>query len=317
MVARNRTRRSGLLLGALLFSAALAPRGRAAEALRVVTTIPDLADIAAAIGGERVTVQSLARGTENVHAVVVKPSSLVAVSRADVFVQVGLALEHAWVPGLLVAARNPRIQPGAAGFVTASDGLVPIQVPESASRKQGADLHLYGNPHVNLDPRAGAHFAEQIEAALVRALPEHAEELRARAAAYRGELAAAQERWSAWGAPLAGKRVATYHREFDYLLRSLDVELAVLIEPKPGVPPSPRDLAAAIETMRAKGVSVVVTAPWSNTSAVQNVAEKTGAKVVVLPTMVKGEPGVRTWIELIDRAHTGLLEGFGLPAPTK
>ncbi|MEZ5980655.1 MAG: zinc ABC transporter substrate-binding protein, partial [Planctomycetota bacterium] len=160
------TRTFALLVLALIASAvgdrATASPSRAAEKLRVVATIEDLGDLVRAIGGDRVDVTVLARPEQNLHAVRVKPSHLVAVSRADVFVQVGLALEHAWVPGLLESARNERVSPGGVGFVDAGEGFAAIDVPEHVDRSRAADVHLFGNPHVNLSPDGGPWFAERI-----------------------------------------------------------------------------------------------------------------------------------------------------------
>ena len=112
------------------------------DPLKVVATIPDLADIVKEIGGDRVdagtdanlhasitAAVAAATEPENAHAVVVKPSHLIAMNKADMFVQIGLSLETAFVPGLLEGSRNPKIQPGKPGFVNCSDGWQAIEVP--------------------------------------------------------------------------------------------------------------------------------------------------------------------------------------------
>src|SRR5712692_5005096 len=79
--------------------------------LRVVATIPDLADMARNIGGDLLEVKSLATGVEDAHAVPMKPSFATLLNRADVVLLVGLEAEHAFLPALLEAARNPKILP--------------------------------------------------------------------------------------------------------------------------------------------------------------------------------------------------------------
>ena len=295
------------LLSILL--AVLAP-GVVADELDVLATIPDLGDVAEAIGGERVDVTTVARGTENVHAVALRPSTMVAANRADLFLQVGLSLEHAWVPGLLERSRNRAIQPGQPGFVNTSDGFPAIQVPDVVSRSQAVDLHPNGNPHINLDPRAGRHFADAVLTGLVRVDPRHEQGYRERHAAYLERLSAAEERWSETLAALEGTRVVAYHGEFAYLAAAAGIEVVDLLEPKPGVPPTPGHLAEVIATMRKERVGVVLTAKWSNGSAVERVAEATGATVVELPTMVRGARGVETWIELIDHNLAALADAL-------
>jgi len=222
-----------LLLGAGLLTGAGARADERAAPLRVVATIEDLAGLVRTIGGERVDVTVLARDGQNLHGVRVRPSHLVAVSKADVFVQVGLSLEHAWVPGLLEAARNSRVQPGGAGFVDAGAGFPAIDVPVVLDRSQGADVHPDGNPHVNLSVDGAPHFAARILERLVALEPAHADAFRANHAAWLAEYQSARERWDALaaefrrvaelrGAPLA---VAQYHREFDYLLAFLEQHL--------------------------------------------------------------------------------------------
>ena len=284
----------------------------ASAELSVVATIPDLADIAREIGGERVAVRSIANGRENVHAVQLRPSDLIATSRADVFLSMGLSLEHAWVPGLLRTARNDRIQPGAPGFLNASEGWKPIQVPETLSRKEGVDIHPQGNPHFNLAPGGGRHLAGRVLEVLCRCDPEgreHFEQLHAR---YLERLGKAEARWARAREKLAGKRVVMHHRSFDYLLDACGIECVATLEPKPGVPPTPGHLAEVIELMRRDSVGVLLTSSWANDKSARSVAERTGARVVELPTMVGGVEGASSWIAMMELLHRRLAEAFGV-----
>ncbi|HEX6884806.1 MAG TPA: metal ABC transporter substrate-binding protein [Planctomycetota bacterium] len=298
------------LLLALFLSglAASAP----AERLRVVTTIPDLADLVREIGGERVEVSSIARGTENLHAVVARPSHLVALSRADLFVQVGRSLEVSFVPGLLENARNARIRPGAPGFVSVSEGWETLDVPAELSRKAG-DIHPQGNPHVNLDPRAGRHMAKLVLEGLVRVDPGSKEAYTARFEAYATRLAAAEARWEAAAAGWKGKRLVTYHQEFSYLVRARGLEILGTIESKPGIPATPNHLAELIARMKAEGCKLIVTAPWSNNRDLARVAEATGATVVELPNQCGATAATASWIGLMDLVHERLGKALGSP----
>lgn len=300
-------------LSILLLGPVLAAGARAQ--LDVVATIPDLADLARRIGGERVEVTAIARGRENIHAVRLKPSHIVAVSRADLFVQVGLSLEHAWVPGLLRTGRNRDVQPGGDGFVNASEGWEPIQVPATLSRRQGTDVHPQGNPHVNLDPEGGPHMARNVLEGLIRIDPEAEEIYRANHAAWLERHDAAAERWARHAEALEGRRAVVYHREFDYLLRYAGVEVAAVIEPKPGVPPTGRHLGEVISVVRREEVPVILTAAWSNGRHVEKVARETDAEVLELPTMVDGNEHAGDWIALIDHLFARLAEGYGVTLP--
>jgi len=281
-----------------------------AETLRVVTTLPDLADIAREIGGDRVDVQSIYKGKENTHALTAKPSHLVAMSKADVFIQVGLSLETSFVPGLLEAARNKRIQPGAPGFVTVSAGWEPLDVPSSVSRKAG-DVHPQDNPHMNLDPRAGEFMADRILAGFIAVDPAGESVYRSRHADYVKRVQAAKARWDALGASWKGKKVVVYHQEYDYLIAYYGMELEGKIEPKPGIAPTPNHVAELIDAMKRDHAEAILTAIWSNNDTVARIAEKTGAKAVEVPNMCGGLPGTDTWIGMMDVLHQRLAGALG------
>ncbi len=281
-----------------------------ADRLRVVTTLPDLADIAREIGGDRVDVQSLYRGKENTHSLTAKPSHLVAMSKADLFVQIGLSLESSFVPGLLEAARNRRIQPGASGFVNVSEGWEAIQVPTSLSRKAG-DVHPQGNPHMNLDPRAGRFMADRILSGLIAVDPANRSSYEQRHGDYVKRVDAAKERWDALGQAWKGKKIVVYHQEYDYLAAYHGLTIVGKVEPKPGIPPTPGHLAELIGAMKREQVDGILTAVWSNNETVARIAEETGARVTQVPNMCGGLPGTDTWIGMMDVLHQRVGEVLG------
>jgi ABC-type Zn uptake system ZnuABC Zn-binding protein ZnuA len=286
--------------------------GRAASAggpLKVVATIPDLADLVKEIGGERVDVTSIARGKENLHAVVARPSHLVAMSRADLFVEVGLSLEVGFVPGLLEGARNERIRPGAPGFVNVSEGWSAIEVPADVSRKAG-DIHPHGNPHLNMDPRGGRHMAQRILEGLVRVDPGAKDFYQGRCADLLVRIDQAEQRWSAQAGAWKGRKVVVYHLEYDYLADAYGLEIVGAIEYKPGIPPTPNHIARLIESMRVEGCKTILTAIWSNNNDVARIAEATGARVVELPNQCGATKGAESWIGMMDVVHERLAAAF-------
>ena len=307
---RTRSVLNGLLAASFLLSAGPAESPARAKPLKVVATIPDLTDIVRQVGGERVEVSSIARGTENLHAVVARPSHLVALSKADLFVEIGLSLEVAFVPGLLENARNRKIQPGAPGFVNVSEGWEAIGVPESLSRKAG-DVHPHGNPHMNLAPRAGRHIAAKVCEGLVRVDPGSKSVYEQRLAAYTKQLDEAEARWSEMGKDWRGRKVVVYHLEYNYLADFHGIEVIGAIELKPGIPATPNHLAELIADMKSKECRTILTAPWSNDEDVERVAEATSARVVELPNQCGGKKGAETWIGMMDLVHERLADAFG------
>lgn len=282
---------------------------RAADKLKVVATIPDLADVVREIGGDKVDVTTIARGTENLHHVQTRPSHLVAMNKADVFVEVGLSLETAFVPGLLEASRNPRIQPGKPGFVNASEGWQALDVPSSVDRKNG-DVHPQGNPHVNLDPRGGRQFADRVLAGLVAVDPGSKDAYAKRHDEYVAKLDEAEKRWAELGKAWKGRKIVVYHKEYDYLAATYGLDVLGSIESKPGIPPTPASLAELVDKMKREKDVVILTATWSNNRDVADLAERTGAKVVELPNQVGGAPGADTWIAMMELVHARLKAVF-------
>ena len=159
-----------LTLTALLMIAACGPAG-AADKMRVVATLPNLAAIAQEVGGDRVEVSSIATGSQDAHFVDPKPSFMLKLRTADLFLVNGLDLEIGWVPPLTQGARNPRILPGAADYVDCSADVHVVEIPAGSVSRAEGDVHPYGNPHYLTDPLNAAPVAAQIAAALTRKSP--------------------------------------------------------------------------------------------------------------------------------------------------
>src|SRR5690606_10930809 len=97
--------------------------------IKVVTTIPELAHAARAIGGEAVEAMALLSGRENPHYVDAVPSFVHAVSGADVVCLIGLGLEVGWLPKVLERSANAKVQPGGAGHCEAGAGVSVLEKP--------------------------------------------------------------------------------------------------------------------------------------------------------------------------------------------
>ena len=165
-----------------------------AAKVRVVTTLTDLADLTRNVGGEHVEVFSLATGIEDTHGVPMKPSFVPVLNRADLVVLVGFDCEHAFLPALLEASKNPRIQKGKPGYVDCSQGITPVDVPKSTDHSEG-DVHPYGNPHYLLDPVLAKTAVQNICNALVAVAPQFADDFRANRDAYLAKLDAKIAEW--------------------------------------------------------------------------------------------------------------------------
>jgi zinc/manganese transport system substrate-binding protein len=278
----------------------------AADKIRVVTTIPDLADMTRHIGADLVEVTSLATGVEDIHAVPMKPSFAVTLNHADVLVLLGLEAEHAFLPALLEAARNPKILRDAAGYIDCSVYVNPLEVPTRIDRSLG-EQHPMGNPHINLDPVLGKDMARAIADGLTRNYPENAAIFKANLDAYTALLDTNIARWEREAAPLKGKKLVSYHPDLLYFADRFGMIAAGTIEIRAGVDPTPGHIAELEDSMKRNHVDIVVRERHYPANLAATVAEATGAKLVELPCMVGGVPEAKDYISFIDyNLHTML-----------
>ena len=288
-----------ILFGLLAFVLLAPPGARSADKIKVVTTIPDLADMTKQVGGDRVDVTSLATGVEDIHAVPMKPSFAVLLNHADVVVLVGLEAEHAFLPGLLEASRNPKIQRDQPGYIDCSVYVTALEVPTRIDRSLG-DQHPMGNPHINLDPVLGKKMVKAIADGLARNYPEDAATFKANAEAYNAKLDVAIAGWKKEAEPLKGKRLVSYHPDLLYFAERFGMVPFGTIELKPGVDPTPSHIAELEEQMKRAHVEVVVRELHYPAGLAETVAQQTGAKLVELPAMVGGVPEAKDYISFID-----------------
>ena len=277
----------------------LAVSATGAAKLKVVTTIPDLADMTRQIGGDQVDVTSLATGVEDIHAVPMKPSFAVRLNRADAVVLLGLEAEHAFLPALLEAARNPKILRDAPGYIDCSVYVTPLEVPTRIDRALG-DQHPMGNPHYNADPVMAKEAARAIADGLSRLRPEHEADFKKNLAAFEEKLDAAIARWEREAAPLRGKKLVSYHPDLIYFAERFGMEPVGTIEIRAGVDPTPGHIADLEERMRREKVDLVVRELHYPAGLAETVARATGAKLVELPVMVGGVPEAKDYISFID-----------------
>ena len=270
-----------------------------AAKIRVVTTLTDLADLTRNVGGEFVEVRSLATGIEDTHGVPMKPSFVPLLNRADLVVLVGFDCEHAFLPALLEASKNPKLLPGHAGYVDCSKGVSPVDVPKSTEHSEG-DVHPYGNPHYMLDPVLAKTTVQNICDALVAVAPEHAADFVKSRDAYLAKLDAKIAGWQAELAPFKGTKFVSYHEHWPYFAARFGLVYYGTIELKPGVDPTPRHIENLIASMKAEHVSIVVREPQFPDKVPALIATETGAKLITLPIRPGGVPYTETYIAEMD-----------------
>ncbi len=291
--------------GLCLWVLAPAPAA-AASKLRVVATTEDLAALAREVGGDRVQVEAIARGYQDPHFVDPKPSFILKLSRADLLIFVGLQLEIGWLPPLITQSRNRRVQVGAPGYLDVSQYNQILDIPTGIITRAMGDVHPLGNPHYWLDPENGRRSARAIQARLAQLRPEDAAYFQQRFEDFSRRLAEAEKRWDQQMAPYRGTQVVSYHRSWPNFVKRFGLVVVGYVEPKPGIPPTPRHTLRLINQMRRDNIKLILVEPYFDLKTPESIARATGAEVLVLLPSVGGEREVTDYFKLFDY-NIGLL----------
>jgi ABC-type Zn uptake system ZnuABC Zn-binding protein ZnuA len=332
------------VLSRLLPIAVFVPAGLAAPAepraepdpLAVCVTTASLGSLVRDVGGDAVSPTVFAKGTEDPHFVEPRPSFVKELNRADLLVLNGMDLEIGWLPALIQSARNPRVRPGAVGYLDASTAIAPLEVPTGAVDRSMGDVHIYGNPHYLLDPLNGLAVARLIRDRLTELRPEraaafaqgYADFIRRVVAALVGpELARRYDAeklavlalraklvpflesqgqvaelggWLGLQHSRDGMRAVSDHRLWAYFARRFGLQMVGTLEPRPGVPPTTRHLRQLVERMRAEDVKLILSASYYDPAPARFVAEHTGARIAAVAQDVGARAGTESYLAMID-----------------
>ena len=302
----------GMAAGALslALAASFAPPAAAAGKLQIVTATTDLAALAQEVGGDRVEVESIARGYQDPYFVEAKPSFLLKLRKADLLIVVGLELEIGWLPPLINQSGNPRIQVGAQGYFDASRFAQILEIPTGQVTRAEGDVHPLGNPHYWLDPENGLRIAKGIADKLSEMRPADAAYFAQRYASFEQRLKQADERWVAEMKPYHGRKVVTYHRSWPNFAEHFGLDVVGYIEPRPGIPPSPRHTLELMQMMKRDGVKVMMVEPYFDLKTPDAVARDTGGLVVVMMPSVGGDKPITDYFQLFDYDIAKLKQAF-------
>jgi zinc/manganese transport system substrate-binding protein len=300
--------------------------------LNIVTTTQDLQSIAEAVGGDHVSVTSIGKGAEDPHFLQAKPSFMLKAKDADLWIRIGLELEIGYESLILEGSRNHRIAVGQPGHLDASEGVMLLDVPQTKVDRSLGDVHPFGNPHYWLDPYNGRIIAEHISARLSQLDPSHRADYRTNLTAFQSRLDAGMfgpqlvkelggdalwksminhtfdtfignrnpGGWAAKMLPHTGKKIVIYHRSWNYFTSRFGLVIAGELEPKPGIPPSGSHLEEIMDIIKSQGVKVILEEPFFSRRASDDVAARTGAKVLVCANSVGGQPEATDYIALIN-----------------
>ena len=293
-----------------LLSALCVPLAAADGKLYIMTATTDLAALAQEVGGDRVEVESIARGYQDPHYVEAKPSFLLKLRHADLLIVVGLELEIGWLPPLITQSTNPKIQVGAPGYFDASRFARILEIPTGVVTRAEGDVHPQGNPHYWLDPDNGLRIAKAIQNKLSEMRPNEAAYFAQRYDSFEQRLKQAEENWISEMKPYAGRKIVTYHRSWPNFSDHFGLDVVGYVEPRPGIPPSPQHTVELIGMMKRDGVKLIVVEPYFDLKTPNAIARDTGAQVVVLLPSVGGEKEITDYFKLFDYDIAKLKQAF-------
>ena len=280
-----------------------------AKKLNIVTTTTDIASITREIGGDFISVDSIAKGPQDAHFIPAKPSYMVKLNRADLLIYQGFQLEIEWLSFLIEGARNPKVRPLQPGHLDLSSVIQALEIPLGLDRSMG-HIHAQGNPHYNLSPSNGIKMANAITDQLI--LLDQDNEI-----AYRNNLnefvLKVNNRLANWKSRLnkfSNKKVVVFHRTWIYLFNEFGIDQIGTIEKFPGIPPTPMHLAKIKNLIEQNNVRVIIQASYYYSKFPNLLSEKTGAKKIVLPAFVGGVAEATNYFSTIEYIVTELENVF-------
>lgn len=284
--------------------------GSARAKIRIVATSTAFGEIAKEIGGDRVVVKAIALPTQDIHFIEPKPSDILRLSRADLFIHAGLDLEL-WRGPLIEAASNLKIFPGSPGYFDASQGIALLEVPTHRLTRAEGDIHIFGNPHYWLDPLNGKIIARHLRDRLATLSPGDRGYFDRNLGKFNTSLDDMMRQWRARLQPFTGAKVVFYHNSWVYFAERFKLRTVGFLEPKPNIPPSGTHLRRLITKMKQEKVRVIVIEPFHPRRPAEAVAGETGAEVLVLGTQPGWNRGTETYTGLFDYLVHHLASFFG------
>jgi zinc/manganese transport system substrate-binding protein len=285
---------------AFVLGLVLAGLSASAKQLNVVATITDFGAIAREVGGDKVKVTSIAKGTEDSHFVDARPSFVRVLNQADVLIEGGAELEIGWLPPLVNGARNAKILAEAPGHVVLGRYIRLTEVPTGPIDRSMGDVHPLGNPHFWLDPENAKTIARVLAETFAKLQPADSAYFQGNARAFTDRLDKKMAEWSKILAPYRGTKVVSYHKSFDYFFDRFGFELVGTIESRPGIEPSPAYINGLVQRLQGAGVKAVIVEPYRKRGTAEKVAQSLGAALVIMPEKVEGNAKVKEYISLFD-----------------
>ena len=267
--------------------------------LKIVATTTTFASLVRAIAGDRAEVKSISLPKFNTHFFQPKFSDVRNVQKADLFVQAGLDHEL-WTDAILEAAGKPRLFRGAENNIQMSEGIHLLEVPQGNLSRAEGDVHIFGNPHIWMSPENARIMTVNFLERLKTHNPENAAYYDKNAKAFLERLDTKIPEWKQAAAGVAGKEVISYHKDIAYFADFMGFKAQRFYEPKPGIPPTPKELISLQNYMKKNGIKAMIQPVYYSREATDALAKKVGGKVYIICQNAGELPGTDDYIGLFD-----------------
>lgn len=270
--------------------------------LKVIATTPDVAAITLAVGGEFIELDTIVPGGQNPHSVETKPSFVLKLNKSELLVTNGIGLEAAWLPGLLKSSKNLKIASGSRGYFELGSTIEPMQKEGAGTSKHHDHTHSLGNPHFTLDPLLVVKAARALSLRLIEMLPENSATIEKNFQTYEQKLKLASEAWTKRIQKAGVTKVVTFHESFNYFLKRFNIQLAGVLEPREGIPPTASHLMQTIKIAREQNISLILVEGYFDTKTAQRVVQEAKmSRVAHVQVSVSATPNLKTIEDVIEQ----------------
>ena len=255
----------------IFFAAALLLASELIAKPVVIASIAPVEYLAKAVGGDKIEVQSLAKG--DVHSYEPKPNDMKAVAKARIFIAAGLEFEEAWIPRFKASAKNL--------VVVKSDAKIAKLKEEREEQAEHDEKHeAHADPHVWLNPMLAITMARNISDALIDMDKANKDFYLENFQKLMNDLLAFDESAKESLAGLKNRKFVVYHPAWGYFAAHYDLE-QISIE-RSGKEPKIDEMASTLKMIKDENIKVIFADPNRSQKSAQILASQTGAKVELL-----------------------------------
>jgi zinc transport system substrate-binding protein len=236
--------------------------------LKVLATFYPIYDFAQNVGGDKITVSLLVPETVDVHDFEPTPSSIAAVSSANVLIYSGAGLEP-WIQNVITSAGNPNLI-----TVDTSQGITLL--PVSPQFQQG---NRTIDPHIWLNPENAKQQVNNILQGLIKADPADSQYFTTNANAYEAKLDELNTEAINATTNTATKTFITFHEAFAYFAKQYNVTQLSILGPFEEEP-TPTDIQNVITSINQHHLKYVGYESLENPAISQSISSQTNATLI-------------------------------------